>query len=244
MAEDHRCIGIIGGMSAESTATYYLHIHHLHFAATNRHDYPRIVIGSIPFEAVSEASHEGDWEAIRRLVQAEGEALEAAGADFLLIATNTIHKVMPELRLSRPLLALYDAVAASAAEREIQTLGLTGTRFTMSDGFYAEALEARGLKVIIPAETDQDTIHRIIYDELTAGVVEPASQQAFAEAGSRLVERGAEAVLLGCTELEMLTRDGAVDLPLLDTTTAHAEAAWKYATGRADYPLFVGAGAL
>jgi len=237
---DHRCIGIIGGMSAESTATCYLHIHHLHFTATGRHDYPRIVIGSIPFERVSEASHEGDWDAIGQMVQAEGEALERAGADFLIIATNTIHKVMPGLRFGIPLLALYDAVAVAAAERGIATLGLTGTRFTMSGGFYEQALTGRGLRVVIPAEDDQETIHRIIYEELTAGVIEPASQAAFREAGRRLLERGAEAVLLGCTELEMLVREGADDLPVLDTTATHAEAAWRYATRRADYPLFSG----
>lgn len=236
------CIGIIGGMSPQSTVTYYQTIVRLHHEATGSHDYPRVLIGSIPFQPISDACHDGDWETVRQLVQAEGDALVAGGADFLLIAANTIHKVLPDLRLSRPLLTIYDAVAVAAEEGDFSRLGLAGTRFTMADGFYQEALEARGLGVVLPTDEDQDTIHRIIYEELVLGTVTGPSREAFSAIGGRLVEAGAEAVLLACTELELLTREGSLGVPVLDTTLAHARAAWEQATGRTEYPLLAGSG--
>ena len=231
MSEGARCIGIIGGMSPQSTVTYYQTIVRLHHEAEGDHAYPRIVIGSISFQQVSDACHDGDWEEVARLVQQEGEALARAGADVLLIAANTIHRVLPELDLPRPLIPVYDAVAGAARAAGLTTLGLTGTRFTMTDGFYADALEERGLKVILPTEDDMDEIHRIIYEELVSGVVKEESVEQFASIARRLTERGAEAVLLACTELEMLTRGAGLGVPALDTTTLHAEAAWREAVG-------------
>lgn len=242
MPEANKCIGIIGGMSAQSTVTYYQTIIDLHHAVTGNHSYPRIVIGSIPFQPVSDASHEGDWDGVRRLVQEEGDALISAGADFLLIATNTIHKVLPELVFAKPLLTIYDAVAVAAGERNYTRLGLTGTRFTMSDGFYEQELITRGLDVVIPSQQDQERIHHIIYDELVSGVVREESREIFSTIAGRLRKDGAEAVLLACTELELLTRDFQMSVPLLDTTLAHAEAAWKEATGRAEYSLYITSG--
>ncbi len=239
----HRTIGIIGGMSAESTVTYYQTIHQLHREATGGHDYPRVVIGSIPFGPIAEASHAGDWAAIIRMVQAEGDALAAAGADFLVIATNTIHKVVPELDLACPLLSILDAVAVAARQQGRQRLGLTGTMYTMTDGFYREGLEERGLGVVIPEEEDRETIHRIIYDELVSGEVRLESVARFGEVAARLGAAGADAILLACTELELLTRSGGLPVPVLDTTYIHARAAWEQATGRVDYPLIVGGGA-
>jgi aspartate racemase len=236
----HRTIGIIGGVSPESTVTYYQTIGRLHREATGGHDYPRIVIGSIPFGPVAEASHAGDWTTIARLVQAEGDALAAAGADFLVIAANTLHKVVPDLDLPVPLLSILDAVAVAAQGQGLRRLGLTGTMYTMTDGFYADGLAERDLGVVLPGPDDRDQIHRIIYEELVSGQVLPESREHFRAAGLRLLEQGAEAVLLACTELEMLTREGLPGVPLLDTTAVHAEAAWRLATGRADYPLIGG----
>jgi len=225
-------------MSPQSTVTYYQTIVRLHHEATGSHDYPRVLIGSIPFQPVSDACHDGDWEAVRQLVQAEGDALVAGGADFLLIAANTIHKVLPDLRLSRGLLTIYDAVTVAAEERGFSRLGLTGTGFTMSDGFYQKALEARGLAVVVPVDEDQKTIHRIIYEELVRSTITGPSREAFSAVGRRLVEAGADAVLLACTELELLTRQSSLGVPTLDTTLAHARAAWEQATHRAEYRLF------
>lgn len=244
MSEGVKCIGIIGGMSPQSTVTYYQTIVRLHYEAEGDHAYPRIVIGSIPFQQISDACHDGNWDRVRDIVQDEGDALTVAGADFLLISANTIHKIMHGLRFSRPLLTIYDAVAVAAREQGMTRLGLTGTGFTMADGFYEEALRERDLEVVLPSEEDQEAVHRIIYDELTTGTVLPESQRAFAEVSARLRDAGADAVLLACTELELLTRDFDLGVPALDTTFAHAEAAWKVATGRAEYPLVTLSGAL
>lgn len=243
MSFPHACIGMIGGMSPQSTITYYRTIIDLHFSAVGDHSYPRILIGSIPFQPVNDACHEGDWVGIRDLVQVEGDALAAAGADFLMILANTPHKVVPDLSLPVPLLTVYDAVAKTAKGVGFRKIGLTGTGFTMSDGFYQAALEERGLEVVLPSEEDRETIHRIIYDELVSGLVRPESQEAFAGISLRLAESGADVVLLGCTELELLTRDRPLEVPSLDTTFVHAEAAWKQATGRAEYPLIQPGGA-
>lgn len=233
----HSCIGIIGGMSPQSTVTYYQTIIDLHYAEFGEHSYPRIVIGSIPFKPVEDLCHGGDWDGITALVQDEGDALTAAGADFLIISANTIHKVIPGLAFSRPLLTVYDAVKRAADETGCRSLGLTGTSFTMADGFYRDALEERGLKVILPATADQDVIHQIIYGELVRGEVVPESVRKFGEIGERLIEAGAEKVLLGCTELEMLTRDGSLTVPFLDTAYTHARAAWEQATGQTSHVL-------
>ncbi|MFO7767991.1 MAG: amino acid racemase [bacterium] len=232
-----KSIGIIGGMSPESTVTYYETIVHTHHRAEGDHDYPRILIGSVPFGPISDACHDGEWERVRDLVQSEADALAAGGADFLLIAANTIHKVVPDLTLPRPLLAIYDAAAATAREGGYRSLGLTGTEFTMSGGFFREALEERGLEVVIPGEADRERIHRMIYDDLVRGEVTAVHRAMFSEIGERLLEAGADAVLLACTELEMLTREDAFVFPSLDTTTLHAKAAWAHAMGRKEYPL-------
>lgn len=243
MTSPHSCIGMIGGMSPQSTITYYDTIIRAHHGSYGDHTYPRIVIGSIPFQPLQDASHDGDWGLIAELVQAEGEALAAAGADFLMILANTVHKVVPDLSLPLPLLTVYDAVARTANGIGFRKIGLTGTDFTMSDGFYRAALEERGLEVVLPEPEDRQTIHRIIYDELVAGIVRPGSQEAFAEIALRLAGQGAEVVLLGCTELELLTRDRSLEAPSLDTTFTHATAAWKHATGQEAYPLIPAGGA-
>ncbi len=224
-------IGIVGGMSPESTVSYYLNIVRLHQAAFGDHSYPRIVISSVSFQHYIEMQHAGEWDAIAAGLQKEFAAVAAAGVDFAILATNTMHKVLPDVASPIPILSIMDVVAGYAAKHGITSIGLTGTRFTMSDGFYAQALERGGLRVIIPDEGEQSTIHSIIFDELIAGRVEPASVDAFAAVCRQLVARGAAAVLLACTELEMLTRGGGVDVVTIDTTRLHAEAAWRRATG-------------
>ena len=177
------------------------------------------------------------------MIQAEGEALAAAGADFLMILANTPHKVVPDLALPIPLLTVYDAVAITAKGIGFRKIGLTGTNFTMSDGFYKTALEERGLEVVLPPGDDREIIHRIIYDELVTGLVRPESQETFADIAQRLGESGADVVLLGCTELELLTRERALEVPSIDTTFVHAVAAWEQAIGKAEYPMIEPGGA-
>jgi aspartate racemase len=225
-------IGIVGGMSPESTATYYRTIVRLHTEQTHNHAYPRIVIASVSFQEYVDWQHAGDWDAIAAGFQAEFEAVAAAGADFALLATNTMHKVLPRIAGPIPILSILDVVGDFARSADVACIGLTGTRFTMSDGFYAAGLESRGLRVVVPDKHEQDTIHRIIYADLIRGVVTAEARTKFADIANSLARRGAEAVLLGCTELGLLTRDQPLVVQTIDTARLHAEAAWETAVGQ------------
>lgn len=226
-----RTIGIVGGMSPESTALYYSTIVRRHEVVRRNHAYPRIVIVSVSFEQYVNWQHEGAWDRITAELSNELEAVAAAGAHFALLATNTMHKVLPDVRSPIPVLSILDAVAEHARAMGVKKLGLTGTRFTMQDGFYAAALEARGLGVVLPDAEGQERIHHMIYDELILGRVRPASRIRFADIARGLVDRGADAVLLGCTELELLAGEGEIGVPSLPTTKIHAEIAWEIAVG-------------
>jgi len=224
-------IGIVGGISPESTGTYYKRIVERHRAERGDHAYPRIVIASVTFATYLEWQHAGKWERIGRALEQELQSLKSAGADFALIGANTMHKALPSIRLALPVLSVLDAVGAHAKAKGIASLGLTGTRFTMSDGFYARGLEERGVAAVVPDAAEQEAIQRIIFEELVRGRVERESVARFAEIARGLVRRGAQAVLLACTELGMLTRGGGVDAPTVDTLELHADAAWEVAMG-------------
>ncbi len=162
-------IGIIGGMSPESTVIYYQNIIRKHQAEFGDHGYPRIVIGSVSFQQFIDWQHRGDWSRIAEELTNEFHAVAKAGVDFTILATNTMHKVLPQIDSPVPVLSILDAVAHYAKSNGIKSVGLTGTRFTMSDGFYTEGLESRGLSVFLPAESEQERIHNIIYDDVAAG---------------------------------------------------------------------------
>lgn len=232
-------IGIVGGMSPESTVVYYRRIVRRHLESFGDHSYPRVVVASVSFQQYVEWQHGQDWAAITRGLEGEFRAIAAAGADFALLATNTMHKVLPDISSPVPVLNIMDVVARHALGRGLSRLGLTGTLFTMSDGFYARGLEERGLGVVVPDGAQQGRIHRIIYDELIEGRVEGASVKGFAAIAEDLTRRGAEAILLGCTELGLLTGPAAFPTEAIDSTLLHADAAWEVAVGAR--PL-VGAG--
>jgi len=221
-------IGIVGGMSPESTLEYYRHIVRAHVAARGDHGYPRIVIASVSFQKYVDWQHAGAWDEIARGLDGELAALAAAGADFAVLATNTMHKVVPQLGSKLPLLHVLDAVAEEAKRRGARRLGLTGTGFTMNDGFYASGLEARGFQVLLPDAAEREAIHRMIYDDLIAGRVRPEARAAFAAVSRGLSARGAETVLLACTEL-VLVAPPAAEVPWIDTAEVHALAAWRRA---------------
>lgn len=225
-------IGIVGGMSPESTVTYYQHIIRKHQAELHDHSYPRIVIASVSFQKYIDWQHADAWDHIAAGLENEFRAVANAGADFALLATNTMHKVLHRIKSPIPILSILDAVSSHAKELGIKTAGLTGTKFTMSDGFYVRGLEANGLSVVLPTKAEQDLIHRIIYEELIEGRVESASIDGFAQIAERLSERGADAVLLACTELELLTRARQLKTRTLDTTSIHADAAWRVSIAR------------
>jgi aspartate racemase len=224
-------IGIIGGMSPESTVTYYLRIIRRHQAEFRDHSYPRIVITSVSFQKYIDWQHDGDWDQIARALESEFQKTATAGADFALLATNTMHKVLSSIQSSIPILSILDAVGRYAKVNGVKSLGLTGTKFTMSNGFYVEGLESHGLTVVTPSLAEQEAIHRIIYDELIFGKVNPSSVSEFSEIGQGLLGRGADMILLGCTELELLTREYPDQSRFLDSTRIHADAAWEIATG-------------
>ena len=219
-------------MSPESTVTYYQRIVHRHQAEFHDHNYPRIVIASVSFAQYIAWQHQGEWTKIARGLEKEFQALGSAGANFALLATNTMHKVLPQVHSPIPVLSVLDAIGRRAKADGIKAIGLTGTLFTMSDGFYAEGLESHGLSVLVPNASEQEIIHSIIYDELIFGRASTSSAKKFTEIAQGLLERGAETILLGCTELELLIREQASELSVIDSTEVHAETAWEISSGK------------
>ncbi len=222
-----RTIGLIGGMSWESTAIYYRVANELVRDRLGGLHSARIVMTSVDFAEVAELQAAGDWDRAGELLVAEAARLEAAGADFLVLCTNTMHKVAPaiEAASSIPLLHLGDVTAAAVQSAGLDTVGLLGTGFTMSQDFYSGRLESHGLRVIVPDEADQALVHHVIYDELCQGVVLDESRRAYLDVIGRLIDRGAQGVILGCTEIEMLIDQDDLTVPSFPTTTLHVEAA-------------------
>jgi len=223
-----KTIGLIGGMSWESTQGYYRIINEgvkrelggLHSA--------QIALYSVDFEPIEQLQHQGDWDGTAEILCQAAQSVAAAGADFLLICTNTMHRVAPQVEaaINIPLLHIADATAEQLLAAGVQTVGLLGTAFTMEQAFYKGRLaEHYGLEVIVPNAEDRALVHRVIYQELCLGQVEAASKAEYLRIIDALVEQGAEAVILGCTEIGMLVGQSDTAVKLFDTTAIHAEAA-------------------
>ena len=222
-----RTIGLLGGMSWVSTAEYYRVLNQL--AAREHggvHSAP-LLLHSFDFAEVAALQTAGRWDEAGDLLASGAKGLEAAGAELLLICTNTMHKVAPAVQaaVSVPLVHIVDATAQRARAAGLRTVGLLGTRFTMEDGFYQERMRAHGLRVVVPGEADRETVHRVIFEELCAGVTTEASRQAYRQAIAWLVAAGAEGVVLGCTEIELLVSQADSPVEVFATTRIHAEAA-------------------
>ncbi|MEV3834390.1 aspartate/glutamate racemase family protein [Aeromonas allosaccharophila] len=223
-----KCIGLLGGMSWESTVSYYQAINRGVRAQLGGLHSARVLLNSVDFAAIERLQHAGDWPATARLLAAEARKLQDGGADFLLIGTNTMHKVAPEIEaaIDIPLLHIADATAAKLQADGITRVGLLGTRFTMEQDFYKGRLQARfGLTVLVPDEAGRERVHRIIYDELCLGEIRASSRAEYLAIIAGLAAAGAEAVILGCTEIALLVGDARAAVPLYDTTAIHAEAA-------------------
>jgi aspartate racemase len=222
-----RTIGLLGGMSWESTAIYYQLLNELVRERLGGLHSARLLLLSVDFAEVEELQSSGRWDEAGELLAAEARRLEAGGADLLVLCTNTMHKVADtvEEAVSIPLVHLADTTAAAVRTTGLTTVGLLGTAFTMSQDFYRDRLESHGLKVLVPSSDDQDLVHRVIYDELCLGVVSDESRAAYVEVVGRLVEQGAEGVILGCTEIEMLIGPDDLEVPSFPTTRIHVEAA-------------------
>jgi aspartate racemase len=229
-----KVIGLIGGMSWNSTLEYYRLINEMIATRLGGLHSARMVLYSLDFEEIECAQRESRWDDAASILAEAGKALKRAGADFLLICTNTMHRVADVVSESSglPILHIVDATGNAIREKTLTKVGLLGTRFVMDEPFYGDRLKERfGIDVIVPVEDEQGIIHRIIYDELCRGEVSISSRQACLKIIEGLKNRGAEGIILGCTELPLLIRPGDVQIPLLDTTRIHAEAAVELALG-------------
>jgi aspartate racemase len=223
-----KTIGLIGGMSWESTVPYYRQINETIKERLGGLHSARIILYSVDFHDIERLQHAGDWEAAGAMLADAARSLKAAGSDFLVLCTNTMHKVASSIEAAAgiPLLHIADPTAAAIKEAGHATVGLLGTRFTMEDAFYRDRLQDRhGLLVRIPDAEDRDTIHRIIYEELCLGVVLSESRSAYRRIMESLAAQGAEAIILGCTEISLLVSQQDAAVPMFDTTAIHARAA-------------------
>ena len=227
-----KTLGLIGGMSWESTVPYYRLINEgvrdrlggLHSA--------RLVLHSVDFAEIEHLQRIGDWDAAGDLLARSARALKVAGAQALVLCTNTMHKVAPaiESAVDLPLLHIADATGQAACQLGVQRVGLLGTRFTMEQDFYkARLTERHGLQVLVPTPAEREQVHRIIYEELCMGQIHASSREVYRQVIDGLVRAGAQAVILGCTEIGLLLDPQDSAVPLLDTTALHAQAAVQWA---------------
>ena len=223
-----KTIGLIGGMSWESTLPYDRQINQRIKQRLGGLHSARLVLVSVDFAEIESMQHAGDWAAAGDAMAQAARALQAAGADFIVLCTNTMHKVAAsiEAAVDLPLLHIADPTAAAIKQAGLHSVGLIGTRFTMEQAFYRERLRERhGLQVLTPGQADRDSVHRIIYDELCLGTTLPASREAYRDIMAGLVTLGAQAIILGCTEISLLVDRSDATVPLFDTTALHAVAA-------------------
>ena len=226
-----RTIGLLGGMSWQSSIEYERIINtEVHSVLGGVHS-ASLLVRSYDFAEVEWLQAEGDWAAAGALLAADARALEDAGAELVVLCTNTMHRCAGDIEaaISVPFLHLADATAEAVVAAGVSDVALLGTRYTMEQDFYRARLERYGLTVIVPDEPDRSLVHDVIYDELVRGVVSPASKSAYLAAIERLVERGAGGVIAGCTEIELLVGPDDVGVPYFPTTTLHAQAAAAWA---------------
>lgn len=228
-----KTIGLLGGMSWESTLGYYKAINEGVKNALGGLHSAKIAMYSVDFEPIEQLQHAGDWSGAAKILSEAAKNVQAAGADFLLICTNTMHKIAPEIEatIQIPLLHIADATAEVLVENGIKTVGLLGTSFTMEQDFYKGRLTNNyGLKVLVPGEADRKIVHKVIYQELCFGKTVATSKAEYLRVIDTLAAQGAEAVILGCTEIGMLVSQTDTNVKLLDTTAIHAAKAVEYAT--------------
>ncbi len=222
-------VGIIGGLSPESTVKYYEWLNAGVQSELGGHHNAKILLSSVDFGEFVALKEKGDWDTQAKLLSAEAVSLEKAGADFIILATNTMHKMADQIEaaINVPFLHLADATADDIVDDGIKKIGLLGTRYTMELDFYKERLEAKGIEVVVPDDTGRDDVNRIIYDELCHGTVMDDSRAVYGDVIKRLVAQGVEGVIMGCTEITMLINQTDSSVPLYYTTKIHVDRALK-----------------
>ena len=228
-----KTIGLIGGMSWESTASYYQLINETIKEKLGGLHSAKILLYSVDFAEIERYQASGDWDKSAGFLSQIAQNLEQAGADFIVICTNTMHKVAPQIQkiISIPILHIAQATADNLLENGIKKVGLLGTKYTMTQEFYKEKLLEAGLEVVIPDQAGVEEVNRIIYDELCLGQIKESSKQTYLSMIDDLKNAGAEAVVLGCTEIGLLVQQEDTDVPLFDTTEIHAQKAAEFAVG-------------
>lgn len=223
-----KTIGLIGGMSWESTADYYREINQGVKESLGGLHSAKLVLHSVDFDPIEKLQHAGDWAGAAAILAQAAQSMNAAGADFLLLCTNTMHKVAAQVEDAAgiPLLHIADATAEELLRDGIETVGLLGTRYTMEQDFYKGRLQEKfGLKVLVPSQADRDVVHDVVYEELCLGRILDASRAKYLRIIDALAQQGAQAVILGCTEIGLLVKQADTTIRLYDTTRIHAQKA-------------------
>lgn len=222
-----KTIGLLGGMSWESTVTYYQIINETVKKELGGLHSAKIILYSVDFEEIERCQSSGEWDKSACVLSDAAKRLEAAGADFIVICANTMHKIAPQIKtqVNIPLLHIAEVTAEALKRAKIKKVGLLGTKYTMTQEFYKEVLVKHGVDVVVPDEMAIETINQIIYDELCVGVMRQSSKRVFLRAMEWLRSRGAQGIILGCTELGLLIHPEDIDLPIFDTALIHARSA-------------------
>nr|WP_312321967.1 aspartate/glutamate racemase family protein [Acinetobacter oleivorans] len=225
-----KTIGLLGGMSWESTSLYYQQINKMVHRRLGKLHSAKVIINSVDFEEIAALQAKGLWQEAGAYLAEQAQNLEKAGAECILVCTNTMHKVAAQIEdsISIPFLHIADATAKEILSQNIGKVALLGTAFTMEQDFYKARLQDYGIEVIIPNETDRKIVHRIIYEELCLGVINLDSQQKYIAIVERLIAEGAQGIILGCTEICMLIGELKFSVPLFDTTAIHAKEAVSF----------------
>ena len=225
-----KTIGLIGGMSWESTVTYYKIINETVKEKLGRLHSAKCILYSVDFQEIEECQANGNWEKSGEILGEAAYNLEKAGADFIVICTNTMHKVVNQIKekISVPILHIAEMTAEKILEKGLKNIALLGTKYTMEQDFYKSKLIEKGINVIIPDKNDIETINEVIYDELCLGSINFNSKKKFLEIVDKLRSKGAEGIILGCTEIGLLIKNEDTDVPLFDTAIIHAEQAAMY----------------
>lgn len=220
-------VGIIGGLSPESSMKYYSWLNEGVQERLGGHHSAKILLSSVDFGQFVALKEKGDWDTQGQLLAQEAKALEAGGADFIILATNTMHKMAAQIEaaITIPFLHLADATAGRICAQGLKKIGLLGTRYTMEMDFYKQRLADKGLEVFVPDEAGRKIVNDVIYEELCHGKVLPASRQAYGAVIAKLVGQGAQGIIMGCTEITMLIDQSDSEVPLFDTTRIHVEQA-------------------